>query len=236
MKNIIKNDVKNVGYFFLDSLKFNFDEKIIDSFYLFKKEYDDLPLDKYIKGKFKYRYRRYSEVIYDPIKKTIKKANNNYFLQNKDQNKLYGGVKRKFENLKNKTIKNTFLNEIINIDFNYLPIKTKDLKTKWKLGIHLIRIISKIKHPGIPAPEGVHHDGHQFIAQHLIDKKNVIGGHTVFCDKNNLPFDGAILDNSLDTIYVNDKKVKHFATPIKTLNRFTNSFRDILLIDFNQLQ
>lgn len=196
----------------------------------FLKSWDNLKVDNYIKNKFKYRYRAYSKFTYNYKNNILNKIINNGFNQSKKNNILFGSVNRKFIDINDLTLKNAIFKKILNYDLNSL----KKIKPNVKIvtiGVHQIRIKTKKNLPGIPAPEGVHRDGHDYLFQHLIYKKNVYGGLTVLF-KNNLPIDAKSLDNSLDTIIVNDKKLMHFATPINVKNKNLDGYRDMMLVDF----
>ncbi len=194
------------------------------------KSWDNLKLDIYIKNKFKYRYRAYSKFSYSYEDKLLNKLKNQGFNQSKKNNILFGNVNRKFSDISNLTLENSIFKNIINYDIKILKKINPNIKIV-TLGIHQIRIKTKKNNPGIPAPEGVHCDGHNYLFQHLIYKKNVYGGLTVLF-KNNLPIDAKSMDDFMDTVVVNDKKLMHFATPINVKNEKNHGYRDMLLVDF----
>ena len=105
----------------------------------------------------------------------------------------------------------------------------------WLIGIHMIRVFTTTDKIGLPAPEGAHQDGHDFVAQHLIKKQNIDGGYTVVFDLDEKPINAALLKDDLDTIYVGDRLVKHFATPLIPKEGWYEGHRDMLLIDFEKL-
>lgn len=229
MKNNFKlSDFKKNNYSIIN-ISSNVLKNKIDTKTLLR-SWDYLKLDKYIKNKFKYRYRAYSKFLYSYEDKLLKKLQNKGFNQSKNNNILFGNVNRKFSDISDSTLENSIFQNIINYDIKILKKINSNIK-KVTLGIHQIRIKTKVNNPGIPAPEGVHCDGHNYLFQHLIYKKNVYGGLTVLF-KNNLPIDAKSMDNALDTIIVNDKKLMHFATPINVKNEKKQGYRDMLLVDF----
>ncbi len=104
---------------------------------------------------------------------------------------------------------------------------------KLNISIHQVR---QICYPGIiseNSPEGIHQDGADYIVSALvINRINLKGGISDIydMDKNLLKF---VTLNENELIFQNDKKLYHYVTPIKCLNKDYLGFRDIIGLDIN---
>ena len=97
----------------------------------------------------------------------------------------------------------------------------------------MIRIQAKPSEQGNPTPEGKHRDGHNFVAMHLIQRKNVSGGGTTIYNKDEQPLQYVVLRNPLDSVYVEDARVMHSVTPIHSENNIEPGERDVLLVTYD---
>lgn len=222
------------GFCFLKADSFNLSSETLSGWQEFRMQYNDLPLDEYLPGMKKYRRRRYGEFEFNASTLALKALPPRAFYQGTDINKAAGGIHRVFAPLHSTVCQNCFLMELIAFDFMQLPVPAAWLGHSWKIGIHMIRIIAKANEPGLPAPEGVHRDGHDFVAQHLIKRQNIVGGVSVLFDNDEKPLDGFNLTDPLDTAIIDDNRIKHFATPIRPWNEAYEGIRDILLIDYER--
>lgn len=134
---------------------------------------------------------------------------NKGFYQSKDNNMLNGGTLRKFETIEASIINNTFLDLLIKKNLSKI-----DSYAEWLVHIHQIRIICTENEAGNPTPEGIHRDGHQYVAQILIAKNGVCGGVSRIYDNNKALIFSKKLESPLDTILVNDKKSYHDVTQL----------------------
>lgn len=228
-----KRELINQGYTYIPSETLVFQLKEHSDRSKFILSYENLCLDQFMKDKGCYRKRRFGVFHYRPqLKEKLFFMGNDYFFQSEKINLLNGGVKRIFEGLENSIGTNNYLRAIILNDINLLPTKfsNKDLT----INVHQIRIETNTSFTGKPTPEGIHQDGHNFVAQHLIKKEGVSGGKSTIYNLNNNPLFSTTLTNHMDTIIVNDPEVKHGVSSIKPY--FLSGYRDMLLIDFNILE
>ena len=115
MKNNFKlSEFKKNNYYILN-ISSNVLKNKIDTKTLLR-SWDYLELDKYIKNKFKYRYRAYSKFLYNYEDKSLKKLQNKGFNQSKNNNILFGNVNRKFSDISDSTLENSIFQSIINYD------------------------------------------------------------------------------------------------------------------------
>ena len=123
------------------------------------------------------------------------------------------------------------LRDLIRFHFNALNVQDKS--KPWKVFVHQIRITARDNMKGLPTPEGIHQDGHAYVAQILIDRKNVKGATSTIYDQNRSNLFRHTLTQPFDTILVNDKQVWHGVTPVRQLDSSFPGTRDMLLLDFN---
>ncbi len=175
----------------------------------FKTFFNNLPIDPYIKGK--YRYRRLSRFIVSGDK--LIKLPHGYLFQSKEYNPLLGDVKREFAELDD---------ALIELDiFRHLILAFSDsckLHPEAEIGVHQIRTTCSPDNFGNPAPEGIHRDGTDFIGIFSVDRQNIEGGQThLYRAKKEKPVFNKIL-NPGELLLVNDHEFFHFTTPIKPID------------------
>lgn len=190
-----------------------------------------LPTDPFMADGGNYRQRRFGVFHYTPGEGITFKGNEEFF-QSKIVNQLNGGVARKFECVEPQFAKDQVLQSLLYWDLFQLPEYMR--ARKLKIYIHQIRIISNQSMRGNPTPEGIHQDGHLFVAQHLVNRQNVSGGISQIYDLDQFPVFSTTLSYPLDTLLVNDPMVFHSVSPIVCDG--DSGFRDMLLVDFNFLE
>ncbi|MCD6047734.1 MAG: hypothetical protein K0S08_1381 [Gammaproteobacteria bacterium] len=192
-----------------------------------------LPIDPYMLDNGKYRRRRFGQFKLDTRTNNVVWVGNNAFFQAKEYNSLNGGIARQFEPLMEDIRNSEILAQLIRHFANKLPLVNQ--ATKWLVNIHQIRIECNSNVAGKATPEGIHQDGHQYVAQILITRKNIAGGESILYSSPEQELTKKTLENPLDTIFVNDKKVWHAVTPIIPAIDKEAGFRDMLLLDYNTL-
>jgi hypothetical protein len=186
----------------------------------FKQFFNELPLDPYIKGN--YRFRRLSR--FTVSRDNLIKLPHGYLFQSKEYNPLVGDVKREFAELDD---------ALIELDiFKNLVLAFSDsckLHPEAEIGVHQIRTICSPDNLGNPAPEGIHQDGTDFIGIFSVDRYNIQGGEThLYTAKKEKPVFSKIL-NPGELLLVNDHEFFHFTTPIKPLTDAQGT-RDVFVL------
>ena len=193
--------------------------------------WNNLSIDKYIDGKYKFRERKYSQLEYNPNNNTLKNIGSVYF-QEEEFNELYGGQHREFSPVDADFLSNKLFRYLLRYDFQFF-LKQRLLKNKiYKMGVHQIRTIAKSQQSGLVTPEGIHKDGHPVFALHLVNRQNINGGVTNLYNNNFEKIDAFTLKNFGDTVCINDNMVYHEVTPISQEDENKFGFRDILIIEF----
>lgn len=172
----------------------------------FKPFFDELPLDPYIKGK--YRSRRLSRFMLDGDE--LIKMPHGYLFQSRDYNPLLGDIKREFAELDDRLIELQIFKQLI-----FAFCDSCKLHPEADIGVHQIRTSCTPQNFGNPAPEGIHRDGTDFIGIFAVDRTNIVGGEThLYLEKRQKPVFKKVL-NPGDLLLVNDHEFLHFTTPIK---------------------
>lgn len=100
----------------------------------------------------------------------------------------------------------------------------------WFVEMHQFRIEAAAGAPGYPTPEGVHHDGVDFVLIAMIARTNLVGGETLITDDAGAELARFTLLDRLDTAFVDDARVMHGVTPVRPADQALPSCRDVLVL------
>lgn len=200
---------------------------------VFFQSYGNLPKDEFMRDGGQYRQRRFGSFEYDTEKNQLHYLGNSGFFQSKVNNELNGGITRHFASLEDHVIDNSFLYLLIKKNSSYLPDYKKH--SKWSVFVHQIRVTSTPGQIGNPAPEGIHRDGHAYVAQILIAKNSVNGAVSQLYNDKKLSIFSHELQSPLETILIDDRKLYHDVSSLEVKKNRLSGYRDMLLIDFNTL-
>ena len=94
--------------------------------------------------------------------------------------------------------------------------------------MHQFRIEAGVDNIGCPTPEGLHRDGVDWVSVMLIKRRNVQSGTTeIFYDQTKKS-NKFTLTNPLDTVFLDDTRVRHGVTPISRLIQEVEGYRDVV--------
>jgi hypothetical protein len=182
--------------------------------------FDNLPIDPYIKGK--YRFRRLSRFTIAEDK--LIKLPHGYLFQSKDYNPVVGDIRREFAELDDALVELDIFQKLI-LEFSSYC----NLHPEAEIGVHQIRTTCFPDNFGNPAPEGIHRDGTDFIGIFAVDRQNIQGGEThLYMARKEKPVFNKILHPG-ELLLVNDHELFHFTTPIKPIVDAPGS-RDVFVI------
>jgi len=198
----------------------------------FVDSFNNLPIDEYMNDGGKYRFRRFGRLSYNSQADTLSKLPHEAFFQSRMHNSLNGNMNRDFSPMEDQVLENKFLHFLIK--YHYSKISNISKVNHWKIYLHQIRIVANNEYGGNPAPEGIHRDGHYFVAQILISKNNVSGGVSQLYNQNKDEIFKTELTEFLDSILLDDRRLYHNVSPIQPKEMITGN-RDMLLIDFNPM-
>jgi hypothetical protein len=228
-----ESEIQNAGYAILPGRFFKIPSHFARNWNTFVKSWELLPQDDSISGADCYRFRRYSRLVCYPHENKIERLPHAGFFQSASNNHLYGGIKREFAPVLPRAINNGALRQLIALNFCHFGISPNYLNPRWFVGVHQIRIFGRRGHPGTPTPEGIHRDGSHFIGMHLVGRRNVRGGYTRIFDQNGNELANTCLTYPLDSIVVDDTRVRHAVTPIQPLDPNEPAVRDMLILTYD---
>lgn len=176
----------------------------------FKIYFDELPIDPYLEGN--YRFRRLSNFQVDAD--SLIKLRHSCFFQSKSNNPLLGDVIREYEELDDEIIAMRGLQKILMEFFDFC--QTCSISNE--VAIHQIRTTTSSQQNGNPAPEGIHRDGVDLVGIFCVNRHNITGGEThLYKDKNAAPVFSKIL-NPGELLVFNDRQFFHYTSPIQVVS------------------
>jgi len=197
----------------------------LSDFDLLKTDWDDLPLDNYLKDGGRFRRRRHSSFIVEQTQVTQVIHRAHY--QPLEYNALHGGMHRLFEPMMLETISQTVWSKLL------LAVARvcSSLKGEqpWYVEAHQFRIDT---HNGIgrPTPEGAHRDGVDFVAILLVARENVSGGESRIFEADGPHGQRFTLSDPWTFLLLDDQRVIHESTPIQPTAE--DGHRDTLVLTF----
>jgi hypothetical protein len=210
-------------------------EQVKDEYAQLAMEFNNLPLDKFLKDGATFRYRRFGVYLLDsesPSTEPRLLPARKYF-QNAELNNYAGGIKRQFEPLTETFNSSSLLKEMIINLFALIPENTRKESRFWEAGVHPTRVVGSSREVGYGAPEGLHQDGHIYASIILIGRHNVTGGESIFADKNKVVFWRQPLLLPGDVVLWRDAWCWHDVSPITPRQPEQVATRDIIGISFN---
>lgn len=174
---------------------------------LLKSSFENLPLDPYLKGS--YRFRRLSRFKY--LDQHFKKLPHACLYQSQNYNPLLGGVIREYAELSESlALSREFQTSLLTF-FEFCRI----CSSSNEIGVHQIRTTASLKQAGEPAPEGIHRDGVDLVGIFCIHRKGIKGGEThLYRARHEPPIFSKVL-NSGELLVFNDAEFLHYTTPIE---------------------
>ena len=194
--------------------------------------WEDLVLDVYMADGGTYRRRRFGCFALDSETLSLDPVASQSFFQGKAINSFAGGIKRTFAPLDARATESPLLRELILEGFQRLPTNSPAHRGLWKICIHQVRIVARPGEAGKPTPEGIHRDGHDFLATLLVSRHNVSGGASVVFDDAENRLSEQTFASPLDALYLDDQRLKHYVTPVRLVDPDAEGHRDVLIIDY----
>ncbi|CAM5344355.1 2OG-Fe dioxygenase family protein [Streptomyces abikoensis] len=193
----------------------------------FTSSWDDLPADAHLGTDTPYRFRRYGRFRIHPDR--LERLPHTAFFQDKSVNKVHGGVERLFAPLAGAVAGGEVLRTVVHTLRRHLPGPRAGMDA---CGVHQIRVTATPRAEGHPAPEGIHRDGHCYVAQVLIRREDVRGAESCLYDLRRRPVHRALLTAPLETIVLDDRRLLHGVSPVRPASGAASGVRDMMLVDF----
>ncbi len=193
--------------------------------------WENLEPDPYVTQREDARRRRHGEFSFDPDTGHLERLPSRAYVQASESSSLYGGVERHFAPIEEATADDTFFRALVLHDALLVaPPGSRPLH----IHVHLVRITATAGADGDPSPEGMHRDGFDHIAIHVISRSSAMtGGVTTVSDDDGSILAECVLSDFMDSLYADDRRVLHATSPVRTDS--ARAHRDVLLLSFQQL-
>ncbi|HST48462.1 2OG-Fe dioxygenase family protein [Jatrophihabitans sp.] len=186
-----------------------------------------LPQDPYMLSGSGARRRRYGRCAV--LEEGIKMLPSVPFVQSDEVNPVFGGIERRFADLDPAFGASPVLTSLIRSLCECIP-PLPDPMAYLNLGIHQIRVQTSTTATGLPTPEGIHQDGHRYVAQVFIVRNGIEGGRSTFYE-NGVPVYQTHLTQPFECLLVDDRRMHHGVSAIQPAGT-ASGWRDMLLLDF----
>ena len=193
------------------------------------KDWNDLPIDKYLKDGGHYRSRRHSSFVFE--NNSLTQAPHRAHWQSVDYNALHGGIERWFEPVLASTTSKPAWYKVLYKIACIAGELHGNIATKWCIEAHQFRI-DTTDGIGRPTPEGAHRDGVDFVAVFMVDRQGIKGGETRVFDANGPHGERFTLNEPWSLLLLDDTRVIHESTPIQPLN--ASGYRDTLVLTLRE--
>lgn len=198
----------------------------------FAGSWEHLGLDLYMADGGRYRRRRFA--VFDVTAGVITRKPHQPHYQSRDYNPLNGGIQRWFEPVADTIATHVVVQRLVSIcECLFEAIASKlDKQTCWHVEMHQFRIEALAGQANRPTPEGAHRDGVDWVCVMLVNRHNVSSGVTQIYDRAGTALSEFTLVDPLDTVFIDDARVRHGVTPISRLDPELEGFRDVLILTF----
>ncbi|TGW14578.1 hypothetical protein EIL50_04665 [bacterium NHP-B] len=190
------------------------------------KSFEALPTDPYIKGLVKYRKRRYRTALYEKGRFHWEEGERFEFKQSKILNTYVGDIDRVYDGIFPHVC--DFLAQWLEI--SVLPhLESKN----YLIGAHQLRVIATGGRTGLPAPEGFHQDGFDYVCIISIQRVNVRGGKTILKKKKNdrhTLFEGYLKPREF--LLLDDRSLFHYKGDVQQIDQTADGLRDVFVVTF----
>jgi len=195
------------------------DEQILDS-------YENCPVDEYMGHGT--RYKRFAQYRISPNEAgnhwSFERLEHRDYTAFKKFNPIGGGMKRSY----------------LPVEADFTPLIEHgiaglelDTGEDWQINVHQNRSRADDSTAAPLTPEGVHHDGHEFVMIAVLRKVNVAGAETrLWRDGAAEPFWTGVLEPG-QAVLLDDRAIAHDVTDVRSANGGP-AHRDILIVAFSR--
>ncbi|MDP2804614.1 MAG: 2OG-Fe dioxygenase family protein [Gallionellaceae bacterium] len=190
-----------------------------------KKDWEDLPLDNFLKDGGRYRRRRHSSFIV--ANHNVTQVPHRAHYQPLEYNALHGGMQRLFEPMLPATVQQPVWSKLL-LAISQVCSAVKG-EQPWYVESHQFRIDTN-SGIGRPTPEGAHRDGVDFVAILLVAREHVSGGESRIFEAEGPHGQRFTLTEPWTLLLLDDHRVIHESTPIQPTA--AGGHRDTLVLTF----
>ena len=191
--------------------------------------WDGMPLDEYMADGGSYRRRRFATLSAEAQGPIVLEPHQPHY-QSREYNSLNGGIARIYEPIPEALIQGETLQTVMH--FCRDLFSSLKPNARWHIEAHQFRIEANQQVHGLPAPEGVHRDGVDYVLVMMIKRVNISSGTTTLHNLNKEVLDSFTLTDALDWALVDDQRCMHGVTPVEQIDASQAAYRDVLVITF----
>jgi hypothetical protein len=199
----------------------------------FAASWDRLKTDGFMADGGRYRRRRLANFLALPGRPGHLRGLHRPHFQASVHNKLNGGVDRWFAPVEDAVARNPVCTGLL--EFGHAVADGLHPETPWFVEMHQFRVEAKPGAPGLPTPEGVHHDGVDVVVIAMLARTNLAGGETLVTDDSGAELARFTLNGMLDLAIMDDHRVMHGVTPVEPADPDLPSSRDVLVLTWKRL-
>lgn len=230
----IRDEIRNTGYSVVPAGDIPLSETMRAAWDDLRDDYRSLPPDEFLPDNGKYRYRRFDRFYFFPETGDLTLLPHADYFQSREFNAVTGGIVRRFAPLRDESVQNPFLRELIRFDFEQFPLRGREQRNHpWQVDVHEILVVAEPGSEGQPTPEGVHRDGAEFVTVHLAVLDNAAGGVVTVYDGDKKPLESFRLEHVLDSYLLDDTRLWHGVTSIVSADGVNPALRGILTFDYH---
>lgn len=197
----------------------------------FQSAWQDLMPDQYMGDGGHYRQRRYSVFDFKAGAEAVTINPDQRHYQAVDYNPLNGGVYREYLPFASDFLSNPLFSGVLDFTRKLVQKAAPD-SHNWRVEGHQFRILATHSEFGKPTPEGIHKDGTDFVFIAMVNRESVKGGISKIYSEEGKVLMQTKLRRPLDFILMNDRRLLHYVTSIKPLNKQLKGHRDVLVLTF----
>lgn len=203
-----------------------------DALAAFAGSWNRLELDGFMADGGRYRRRRLANFLAIPGEAGHRRGLHRPHFQATVHNTLNGGVDRWFAPVEDAVVRNPVCEGLLALGREVADGLHPG--TPWFVEMHQFRVEARPGAPGLPTPEGVHHDGVDVVLIAMLARTNLAGGETLVTDDVGGELARFTLDGALDLAVMDDRRVMHGVTPVEPRDPALPSCRDVLVLTWKR--
>lgn len=187
--------------------------------------YDELPVDEFMGHGTRYKkFAQYRLSATEDGGWHFDRLPHRDYTAFKAFNPVGGGMRRSYEPVE------ADFTELIAVGLAQLEL---DRSEDWQINLHQNRTRAEAGRPGPLTPEGVHHDGHEFVMIGVLRRENVGGGETrLWHPGAEQPFWNGTLESGT-AVLLDDRALAHDVTDVLSADGGPGH-RDIFIVAFSR--
>ena len=207
----------------------------MDDWAAFSASWNDLAPDTYLAALGRHRRRRHATYAIDRDG-TLRREPHQPHWQSSRDNPLQGDIQRWFLPMRPALARGASMRCILQFTHAlFAPMKAGGPRS-WHVEAHQFRIEARADEAGEPTPEGVHHDGVDYVLVLMIDRSNIESGTTTIHAADDSLLGSFTLAHPFDAAMVDDARVRHGVTAVTPIDPDLAAHRDVLVVTLKQVE